>query len=167
MTLGALLATLLASAAATQAPAPERGAAVVLEPVSGQVLVRTEGADEYRRLRRAERLPVGTTVDAQEGRVRLTVARNAEGATWSAVFSQGKFTVTQPAEGEPVTTLTLTGPTFRETCGDRRRGPARQAQARAPAVGRTGTAASARPGTTRPPPCGARSGSRRTAATAR
>ena len=34
------------------------------------------------------------------------------------MFSEGKFTVAQPAEGEPVTTLTLTGPTFRETCGD-------------------------------------------------
>ena len=118
MSLGALLAALLASAATAPAPAPERGVAVVLERVSGTVSVRTEAAGEYRRLRSAERLPVLTTVDAQEGRVRLTVARDDEGGTWSAVFAEGKFTVEQPEKGEPVTTLTLTGPTFRATCGD-------------------------------------------------
>ena len=116
MSLGALLAALLA--AAVPSPAPERGAAVVLERVAGTVSVRADGADTYRRLDRAERLAVGTTVDAQDGRVRLTVARDRRGGTWSAVFSDGKFTVTQPERGEPVTTLKLTGPTFRDTCGD-------------------------------------------------
>ena len=117
MSLGALLATLLATAAAGAGPAPERGVAVVLEPVSGTVLVRPESADEYRRLRGAERLPVGTTVDAQEGRVRLTVASDDGGGRSRAVFRDGKFTVTQPPTGAPIATLTLTGPTFRATCG--------------------------------------------------
>ena len=116
MSLGALLAAVLAAASAGQAPVPERGAAVVLERVAGSVSVRADGAP-YRRLHAAERLPVGTTVDAQAGRVRLTVARAARGRTWSAEFSEGKFTVTQPRRGEPVATLELTGPTFRATCG--------------------------------------------------
>jgi len=111
-------AALLASASAAPVPAPERGVAVVLEPVSGRVYVHPGGVRLYRRLRTAERLSVGTTVDAQEGSVRLTVARNDRGGRWRAVFSQGKFTVTQPAEGDPVTTLELTGPSFRDTCGE-------------------------------------------------
>jgi hypothetical protein len=112
-------AALLASADAAPAPVvPERGVAVVLEPTAGRVYVRPDGVRRYRRLHRAERLPVGTTVDAQEGGVRLTVARDDDGGTWRAVFSEGKFTVTQPADGEPVTTLKLTGPSLRDTCGD-------------------------------------------------
>jgi hypothetical protein len=109
---------LLATASAAPAPAPERGVAVVLEPVSGVVYVRPDGVRRYRRLSAAERLPVGTTVDAQEGAVRLVVARDDAGGRWRAVFSEGKFTVTQPAAGEPVTTLKLTGPSIRDTCGD-------------------------------------------------
>jgi hypothetical protein len=112
------VATLLASASAAPAPVPERGVAVVLEPVKGRVLVRPDGVRAYRRLEAGERLPVGTTVDAQDGAVRLTVARDGAGGTWRAVFSQGKFTVTQPRTGDPVTTLKLTGPSLRDTCGE-------------------------------------------------
>ena len=111
-------AALLATASAAPSPAPERGVAVVLEPVSGAVYVRPQGVRKYRRLSGAERLPVGTTVDAQEGAVRLVVARDDAGGRWRAVFSEGKFTVTQPATGEPVTTLKLTGPSIRDACGD-------------------------------------------------
>jgi hypothetical protein len=111
-------AAMLASASAAPAPAPERGVAVVLEPVSGRVYVRPDGVREYHRLRAGERLPVGTTVDAQDGTVRLVVARDDAGGKWRAVFYDGKFTVTQPATGEPVTTLKLTGPSIRDTCGD-------------------------------------------------
>ena len=56
MSLGALLAALLATASTAPAPAPERGVAVVLERVSGS-LVRTEAAGEYRRLRRPSASP--------------------------------------------------------------------------------------------------------------
>jgi hypothetical protein len=97
---------------------PERGVAVVLEPVTGRIYVRPDGVRAYRRLRDRERLPVGTTVDAQDGGVRVIVARDDAGGTWRAVFSEGKFTVTQPRTGEPVTTLKLTGPSLRDTCGD-------------------------------------------------
>jgi hypothetical protein len=111
------LGALLASADAAPAPEPERGVAVVLEPVSGDVLVHRDGVTRYRRLRAAERMPVGTTVDAQEGGVRLIVASDDDGGTSRAVFSDGKFTVTQAPTGDPVTTLKLTGPSLRDTCG--------------------------------------------------
>jgi hypothetical protein len=111
------LGALLASAdAAPRPPAPERGVAVVLEPTQGRVYVRPDGVRRYRRLRSAERLPVGTTVDAQEGGVRLVVATDDDGATSRAVFSDGKFTVTQEPMGDPVATLKLTGPSLRDTC---------------------------------------------------
>ena len=107
---------LVGTAGAAPVPAPERGVAVVLEPVSGRVFVHPDGVTTYRRLRAAARMPVGTTVDAQQGAVRLTVGRDRRGGTWSAVFSEGKFTVTQPRHGEPVTTLQLTGPSVRDVC---------------------------------------------------
>ena len=111
------LGALLASADAAPTPAPERGVAVVLERASGRVSVRPAGVRRYRPLDAAQRLPVGVTVDAQEGAVRLTVARDDAGGTSTATFSDGKFTVTQPAQGDPVTTLKLTGPSLRDTCG--------------------------------------------------
>jgi hypothetical protein len=111
------LAVFLAGADAAPAPAPERGVAVVLEPTEGRVYVRPDGVRRYRRLHAAERLPVGTTVDAQDGGVRLVVASDEDGGTSRAVFSEGKFTVTQAATGDPVTTLKLTGPRLRDTCG--------------------------------------------------
>jgi hypothetical protein len=111
------LGALLASADAAPRPAaPVRGVAVVLEPTQGRVYVRPDGVRRYRRLRSAERLPVGTTVDAQEGGVRLVVATDDDGATSRAVFSDGKFTVTQEPMGDPVATLKLTGPSLRDTC---------------------------------------------------
>jgi hypothetical protein len=97
-------------------PVPERGVAVVLEPVSGRVLVGQDDEEDLRPLQAAERLPVGTTVDAKHGEVRVTVARNRRGDTWSAVFSDGGFIVRQPATGTPVTTLKLTGPRLRDVC---------------------------------------------------
>jgi hypothetical protein len=114
---GALAALLLTSADAAPRPEPERGVAVVLEPTAGRVYVRRDGISRYRRLLTSERLPVGTTVDAQEGGVRLVVASDDDGGTSRAVFSEGKFTVTQPRTGDPVTTLELTGPSLRDTCG--------------------------------------------------
>lgn len=115
--LAGLGGALLASADAAPAPKPQLGVAIVLEPTHGRVYVRPDGVRRYRRLQRTERLPVGTTVDAQEGAVALVVADDDDGGTSRAVFSAGKFTVTQPAEREPVTTLKLTGPSLRDVCG--------------------------------------------------
>jgi hypothetical protein len=96
-------------------PAPEQGRTVVLEPVSGDVDVRPAGARRYRELTARARFPVGVTVDAQEGAVRLIVSRGG-GAVSKAVFSQGKFTVTQQRGDDPLATLTLTGPSYADVC---------------------------------------------------
>ncbi len=96
-------------------PSPEQGRFVVLEPVSGEVQVRPAGATRYRDLTTRSRHPVGVTVDAQEGAVRLIVSRGG-GAVSKAVFSEGKFTVTQSRGDDPLATLTLTGPSYADVC---------------------------------------------------
>jgi len=119
--LGIAVAALLAAGQAPLPPLlpePERGVAVVLHPVSGRVHVHPDGVRRYRRLLATSRVPVGTTVDAQEGRVRLIAASDDDGGTWTAEFAAGKFTVTQPAEGAPVVTLRLTGPSEEDACTD-------------------------------------------------
>jgi len=106
----------LGAAAPASVPAPEQGAFVVLEPVSGEVQVRPADTTRYRDLTARGRYPVGVTVDAQEGAVRLIIARDDAGGTSRAVFSEGKFTVTQAKQGDPVASLRLTGPSYAEVC---------------------------------------------------
>lgn len=107
---------LVAAAPAAPAPEPEQGRYVVLEPVSGDVEVRPASSTRYRDLDARRRYPVGVTVDAQEGAVRLIVGRGDDGGVSRAVFSDGKFTVTQAREGDPVATLRLTGPSYADVC---------------------------------------------------
>ena len=89
--------------------------------------------------------------------MRLIVARDG-GAVSRAVFSEGKFTVTQARAGDPVATLTLTGPSYADVCDGASAAAQAQAQARAPAVGRRARDASAPPGATPRPRCAARAG---------
>jgi hypothetical protein len=113
---GALPVALVAAAPAAPKPEPEQGRFVVLEPVGGDVEVRPANATRYRDLEARTRFPVGVTVDAQEGAVRLIVSRGDGKGVSRAVFSQGKFTVTQDREGDPLATLRLTGPSYAEVC---------------------------------------------------
>ncbi|MET0769568.1 MAG: hypothetical protein ABW081_06635 [Solirubrobacteraceae bacterium] len=113
---GALPVALVAAAPAAPKPEPEQGRFVVLEPVRGDVEVRPAGARRYRDLEARTRFPVGVTVDAQEGAVRLIVSRGDGKGVSRAIFSQGKFTVTQDREGDPLATLRLTGPSYAEVC---------------------------------------------------
>jgi hypothetical protein len=112
----ALPFAVVAAAPAAPDPEPEQGRYVVLEPVSGDVQVRPASSTRYRDLDARRRYPVGVTVDAQEGAVRLTVARGNGAGVSRAVFSEGKFTVTQAREGDPVATLRLTGPSYADVC---------------------------------------------------
>ena len=107
--------TLAAEPGGAAIPSPEQGRFVVLEPVSGEVQVHRAGATRYRDLTTRSRYPVGVTVDAQEGAVRLIVSRGG-GAVSKAVFSEGKFTVTQSRGDDPLATLTLTGPSYADVC---------------------------------------------------
>jgi len=107
----ALLAVLAAFTQAPEPPPLAPGRQVVLERVSGRVLVKGQGARYYLPLRAPRRVADGTSVDARGGRVRLIAGR---GGRDRAEFFDGKFDVERSGG---VTTLTLTGSSFEEVCG--------------------------------------------------
>jgi hypothetical protein len=91
-----------------QSPEPVLGQSVVAGTVSGTV--RVKGKDgKFRTLGANESIPLGSTVDATKGRVRLTSAAGPGGATQTAVFYQGMFVVTQTRGPKPITQLALAG----------------------------------------------------------
>ena len=94
-----------ASAAAT--PSPTFGKTVVLQPVSGKVLVRRTGTAAFTPLTATRTVPVGTYVDTTAGRVRLTSANPAPGGFQSGQFFEGRFQIRQPASGGGLVSLVL------------------------------------------------------------
>ncbi len=95
-----------------EGPQPELGKSVVVGKVSGTVLVRLRG--RLRTLGSLTSIPLGTTVDATKGRVRLISAAAPGGVVQTADFYQGQFKVTQTKGNSPITQLTLNG---RLSCG--------------------------------------------------
>jgi len=80
------------------------------ETVSGKVLIKPKGARQFQLLSGEEQIPIGSTVDTDNGRMQLTTAtgpNEAKGQT--AEFYDGTFTVLQPAKGHPTTELDLEG----------------------------------------------------------
>jgi alpha-tubulin suppressor-like RCC1 family protein len=88
-------------------PPPVLGQSTTLQPVSGTVLVKTPGAGGFVPLRSAATLPVGTTIDTDSGRVRLTSAADTAGRTQAGLFYGGAFQTGQKASS-PLTELALT-----------------------------------------------------------
>jgi hypothetical protein len=91
-----------------RAPVPVLGKTVLVTPVKGGVRIRRPRARRFVPLRGGETIPVGSTVDATRGRVRLTSAANRRGKLQTAVFFAGQFKVTQARSG--LTELVLNGP---------------------------------------------------------
>jgi hypothetical protein len=77
------------------------------------------------------KIPIGSTIDAREGEVRVATARNRAGARQEISVSEGVFSLRQDTGRRPVTMLQLTGGRF-GPCGgsaSRERGaPARKAK---------------------------------------
>jgi hypothetical protein len=90
---------------------PVLGKTVNVAPVSGVVLVRLRGQKKFTRLTAGKQVPVGSTVDATRGVVRLTSAGKTKGTTQAANFYQGIFVIAQSAK-TGVTDLSLTGGSF-------------------------------------------------------
>jgi hypothetical protein len=70
---------------------------VVVAPVSGTVLIRRPDGT-VSELKAGEEIPVGSIVDARDGVVRLTSARDANGEVQTAMFWNAIFRVTQKAD---------------------------------------------------------------------
>jgi alpha-tubulin suppressor-like RCC1 family protein len=90
-------------------PPPVLGKSVDVKAVSGTVLIK--GPHGFVPLTGARQIAVGSTVDTSRGRVRLTAAANARGATQTADFYEGTFLVGQ-RRGKALTTLRLMGGNF-------------------------------------------------------
>jgi hypothetical protein len=94
-------------------PAPPKpGRRMGVGPVKGSVRVRPPGSDEFVDLPADASVPVGTTVDASEGMVELTTARDASGVPQTGRFWGGRFKVMQEAATGHYTELKLTGGSF-------------------------------------------------------
>jgi hypothetical protein len=108
-----------------------RGKAIGVERLSGSVLVSsgaTGASASVRGLKgqsfvpelRARQVPVGSFVDVRRGRVSLSSGRDANGSkVQSGVFAGGVFQVLQSRQARlrGLTTLRLTGGSFKRTCG--------------------------------------------------
>ena len=91
---------------------PVAGKRLNVATTSGEIFVKTPGADRYVQLYGAASIPVGSLVDAKDGSVRLTSAANLKGRRQTAVFSRGAFGVRQKRRRRPVTDLVLRGGNF-------------------------------------------------------
>ncbi len=104
----AALAVAIEPASAAR-PKPRLAKSVVVKPASGTVIVKPRSRRRFK-LKRATAIPLGSTVDTTNGKVKLTSARNSR-RTQSGEFSRGAFIVTQRRNG--LTDLKLTGGNFR------------------------------------------------------
>jgi hypothetical protein len=109
----ALLLLLLPATATAATPKPKTGKTVVVARTSGTVKVKLKGKKSFSKLKRATAIPVGSTVDATHGHVKLTSTHNKSGSSLqSGDFFDGMFVVTQDRSSSPVTDLELAGSDF-------------------------------------------------------
>ncbi len=83
---------------------PEYGKSTAVQRVSGTVLIKLPGSATFVALGTVSTLPLGTTIDATHGRLKLTSA-DAAGRTQTGLFYDGEFTTSQ---ANNLTVLTLT-----------------------------------------------------------
>jgi hypothetical protein len=110
-------------------------------PDSGSILVRPPGEDKFTPLDDGAPLPVGSTVDARRGRVRVVTAVGGAGDVQSATFHGAVFQVRQHRAAAGLTDLVLRGGNFR-ACR-RRAGAVKTSRAKASAAKASAAKASA------------------------
>ncbi len=92
-------------------PPPVLGKKVDVAPVSGVVLIKLKGQKTFTRLKVGDQVPVGSTLDATHGVVKLTAAKDRQGHTTTGRFYAGVFGVGQAhTAAAELTVLTLAGP---------------------------------------------------------
>jgi hypothetical protein len=85
---------------------------VIATPVRGTVTVRLPGSTQFIPLPDAERIPVGTIIDATNGTVKIT-AVGAGGKLQTASFYGGVFQIFQLKGRKPIVELRLYGGNFK------------------------------------------------------
>ncbi|MEK6273853.1 MAG: hypothetical protein AABM30_00775 [Actinomycetota bacterium] len=96
-----------------QPPVP--GVIVAVKEVSGNVMIKKAGTNNFVPLNGQTEIPVGSQVDTLHGTIRLTASLGA-GKTNTADFYQGVFTILQKKARGAFTTLRLDGGSFKN-CG--------------------------------------------------
>ena len=110
------------------------GRSVNLRRTQGTVRFKLPSGRVVLRLALDRQVPVGTLIDATNGRVTLTIS-DGHGGFSSAVFYGGIFIFTQTAGAKPLATLTLAG--AKPTCAAKRaHGRSRGRQEEAEEAGR-------------------------------
>ncbi len=151
-------------------PLPQQGRSVVVGTERGTVRIRRPGAKRFTTLDEPGRIPLGSLIDARNGRVQLVTAID-QGRVQAGTFWGSKFATSQRRTGGGMTTLTLRTTPSRPVAPTRRaarwRSRAASASASRACGPATAAAASAPTATTASPPRAARPGSPKTAARAR
>jgi hypothetical protein len=86
---------------------PEFHRTVVVQVVSGTVLVKVPGSNAFVPVTGSQGVPLGSTVDTRHGKLALTSVPKAGGKPQTADFYDGEFKVTQPGA---ITQLALVEP---------------------------------------------------------
>lgn len=108
VTLGASGAMADATGAAYPGWPPRYGVTFDLRVVEGKVLAQVPGQTRFAPVTRPERLPVGTILNTNRGRARLTLAKSRDGSQrQTAEFYSGTLRVLQAPAGPPITVLKL------------------------------------------------------------
>lgn len=102
--------------AADDKPTPVVGETVATKAKNGKIKVKPPEEKSFVALETVSELPVGTTIDARKGEVKITAA-GRDGELQAASFAKGKFVVRQKDTG--LTTLKLLGGDFSK-CGSKK-----------------------------------------------
>jgi PKD repeat protein len=96
------------------APAPDKGASVTIYATRGSVRVKVPGSNTYVDVKLLREIPLGSTVDARNGRVRVTGEVDPRTHEQQfATFYEGIFKITQTKGAKPILVATLVGGTFK------------------------------------------------------
>ena len=102
----------------TRPAPPVLGETVNVGVVAGTIRIREKGETKFQVLGPSQSIPVGSSVDATRGKVRLFAAKKG-GGTQKAVFFDGRFSVHQ-SKRTTLTDLRLEGGNFRSCRGGAR-----------------------------------------------
>ncbi|MDX6619041.1 MAG: virginiamycin lyase [Gaiellales bacterium] len=94
---------------------PVFGRSATIATLSGSVMVTLPGGSTPLPLDAASTVPVGTTIDATAGTIRLTNVRDRSGKLQTARFWGGSFTLRQARTKKAATVIALTPPTCTKT----------------------------------------------------
>ena len=89
---------------------PVLGRSARIAATAGEVLVELPGTGVFIPLSAASTVPVGTTIDATRGTLKLTNVRDGSGKLQTGTFWGGSFTVRQTRGKQAATVLTLAAP---------------------------------------------------------